>query len=66
MMQAIQISNRWRVVVLLAAGMLTLFALFACGSDDRDAPAAGGTATLVPAPTVAAPDPTASPTGANS
>ena len=64
MMQAIQISNRWRVVVLLAAGMLTLFALFACGSDDRDAPAAGGTATLVPAPTVAAPDPTALPTPA--
>ena len=64
MMQAVQFPNRRRAAILLAAGILTLFALIACGSDDRDAPAAGGTATLVPAPTVAAPDPTASPTPA--
>jgi hypothetical protein len=59
MMQAIQLSNRWRVAILLAAGILTLFALIACGSDDRDALAAAPP-TQAPAPT-ATPEPTAIP-----
>ena len=62
-MQAYQLSNRWRVAVLLVAGILALFALAACGGDDKDAPAAGGTPTKVPAPT-AVPAPTTAPTPA--
>ena len=62
-MHAYQLSNRWRAAVLLAVGMLALIALAACGSDDRDAQAAGGTPTQVPVPT-ATPAPTASPTPA--
>ncbi len=59
-MQARQFSRRWRPAVLLAAGMLALFALAACGSDDEDAPAAGAPSTQAPAPT-AIPAPTATP-----
>ncbi|MCH8229564.1 MAG: hypothetical protein IIA53_04475 [Chloroflexi bacterium] len=63
-MQAYQLSNRWRAAVLLVAGILALFALAACGGDDKDAPAAGGTTpTEVPAPT-AVPAPTIAPTPA--
>ncbi|MCZ6539556.1 MAG: hypothetical protein O6922_06990, partial [Chloroflexi bacterium] len=63
-MQPHKLSKRWRLAFPLAVGIVALFALAACGGDDREASAAGGTATLVPAPTVAAPDPTASPTPA--
>ena len=53
-MQAHQLSNRWRAAVLLAVGLtlgtLALFALAACGGDDGDAPAAGGTPTPAPVP----------------
>ena len=62
-MQANQLSNSWRAAVLLTVGTLVLFVLVSCGSDDRDAPAAGGTPTQVPAPTATL-APTATPTAA--
>ncbi len=49
-MRAHQLSSRWRVAVFLAVGMLALFALAACGSDDENAPAAGSPPTQAPAP----------------
>ena len=59
-MQARQLSSRWRAAVLLAVGMLALFALAACGSDDEDAPAASAPPTQTPAPTATlAPSPPA-------
>ena len=58
-MQSLQFSSRSRAAVLLAAGMLALFALAACGSDDKDTPTVAPT-TQAPAPT-AVPAPTATP-----
>ncbi len=61
-MQVHKFSSRWRAAVLLAAGMLALFALAACGSDDDDAPVAGAPPTQAPAPTATpAPAPPAVP-----
>lgn len=48
-MQAHQLSSRGRAAVLLTVGMLALFALAACGSDDEDAPAAGAAPSQAPA-----------------
>ena len=62
-MRAHQLSSRWRVAVFLAVGMLALFALAACGSDDENAPAAGGPPTQAPSP-AATPAPAATPTPA--
>ena len=61
-MQAHQSSRLWRAAVLLAAGMLALFALAACGNNDEGAPAAGAPPTQAPAPTATpAPAPPAAP-----
>ena len=67
-MQVHQILRFQRTVVLLAVGMLALFALAACGSDDEDASAAGGlteipapTATPIPEPPTAAMTPATAP-----
>ena len=61
-MQAHQSSRLWRAAVPLAAGMLALFALAACGNNDEGAPAAGAPPTQAPAPTATpAPAPPAAP-----
>ncbi len=50
-MQALQLSNRWPTIVLLAVGMLALFAMTACGGDDGDTPAASDPPTQAPVAT---------------
>ena len=68
-MQGQKLSSRWRPTVLLAAGILALFALAACGSNGEDAPvdsappteAPAPTATIAPAPPAAAVIPATAP-----
>ena len=57
-----QLSRLWRAALLLGAGTMAVFALTACGGNDKDAPAAGTAPTQAPAPTaVLAPTATPAP-----
>ncbi len=68
-MKTSQLSKHWGAAILLAAGMLTLFAFAACGGDDEEAPTVGApptqasapTATAAPAEPAATPEPPAAP-----
>ena len=62
-MQAHQLSRRWRAGVLLALGMLALFALAACGGGDKEDAPAGASQQAQPTVTKAVPPtPRAEPT----